>query len=101
MTPDQFNTLINLIQTGAAGAKEMFIWWLVLEKLPGFVGWLATLTAGVGALWLSLRWGTARSERANTLARIAEILSVNVSKPYYQDDLRRIVAAVEKLKGED
>lgn len=99
MTPDQFTTIINLIQTGAAGAKEMFLWWLVLEKLPGFVSWLATLTAMVGGLWLLLRWATTHGEQAAALARIADIAGVRVDQPFYRSDIQRIVAAVEKLKG--
>lgn len=43
MSTEQLKMILDALQAMGAAGKDAFIWWLLLDKLPGFIGFLCFL----------------------------------------------------------
>jgi len=90
---EELKAILETVAALGGGAKSMFIWWLVLDKLiPAvliFVGFSGTLTA----LYVGFSRATNPAEFGNRCARAAGEKNVD---DLTKHQMRKILEAIEK-----
>lgn len=95
MNTEQIQLVVNAIQTLGIEGKSAFIWWLVLDKLPGFIVWLVFIS--VIAFLCSKLLNTLSGE--SNFAKVRDLLGVGTPGPVCASDAREVFREIKRLKG--
>lgn len=95
MNTEQLQIIVNAIQQLGEDGKVAFIWWLVLDNLPGVLGWMCTLVT----IYFIVRHIVLAQAASNEIAEVCRRLDMESTAYLSYEGRNLLMKTISKHKA--